>query len=284
MLYMGARYNNTELGIEISTEPEWQDFPSITPYAVNLNNPIMYVDENGDSPTLVTAAVGAGVGALVGGGIEMFSQWRKNGKITNWRAVAGSAAGGAVTGGMAGLTLGASVAATAVGVGLASAAGGVTNDMVQGNQSTVGSVATNFAVGALGGLAFQYAGNAVSKLINYSNGGKIITSGVTHGTQAHWNTITSIGAQAAKRGETAYLNKALSTSLGRNDLGNIGGLKPDVVSIGKNGTINITEVQSPSQTPKELFQKLDFMKTQLTKLGYKVNTQLRSETGSIVNQ
>ena len=51
--YMGARYNNPALNVDISPEPKWQKFPSITPYAVNLNNPIMSIDVNGDSTAVL---------------------------------------------------------------------------------------------------------------------------------------------------------------------------------------------------------------------------------------
>jgi RHS repeat-associated protein len=47
MLYMGARYNNTELGIEISTDDKWYLFPHLSPYNYCSNNPVMRIDPTG---------------------------------------------------------------------------------------------------------------------------------------------------------------------------------------------------------------------------------------------
>jgi RHS repeat-associated protein len=87
MYYMGARYNNSKISINISTEPMWRDFPFISPYAVNLNNPIMLVDPDGNSPWpthgvrifTFSAEVGVGVMYAVGAGYHAGMAFDKHG-------------------------------------------------------------------------------------------------------------------------------------------------------------------------------------------------------------
>ena len=82
------------------------------------NNPYKYVDPNGEFLQLA--------GAIIGAGLEAYSQYSKSGKITSWTKVAISGAAGAVGGGIvnhvrnvvrveAGLT-GTSAAAATVGL------------------------------------------------------------------------------------------------------------------------------------------------------------------------
>ncbi|GHT17505.1 hypothetical protein FACS189429_1740 [Bacteroidia bacterium] len=238
LYYYGARYYDPRVSLWLSFDPPLIDGSyfdgeinggvynsfNLNGYIYCYQNPVILVETEGTSPTVVTAAIGAVAGGIIGGGIEMFSQWRKNGKITNWRAVAGSAAGGAVTGGMIGLTGGASLAVTAVGVGLATVEGGLVNDMVQGKQSTVGSVATDFVVGAtfgaggkllangLGGLAngikqaTTKLTEAAKKAANIVGNGK----GAVHGTNVHtqFSKLVNgmkIGENTIKT-EVSYLN------------------------------------------------------------------------------
>jgi RHS repeat-associated protein len=47
--YMGARYNFPELNFTTSPEPKFSDYPNIIPYAISLNNPIRYIDPDGNA-------------------------------------------------------------------------------------------------------------------------------------------------------------------------------------------------------------------------------------------
>ena len=113
------------------------------------------------------------------------------------------------------------------------------------------------------------------------SGGKIITSGKQHGTLNHWNTMLNLASKTAK-GSTTYLNKAINTALGKNIKG-IGNWRPDILTIAKNGVLNITEVISPSQTSQQMIDKVNTMADVLRKEGYKVNVSVVTETGKKVN-
>jgi hypothetical protein len=174
----------------------------------------------------------------------MYSQWRRDGKINNWRAVAGSAAGGAVTGGMAGLTLGASVAVSAVGLGLASAAGGITNDIVQGQQSTAESVISDFAVGTAVGVANQYVGGVLNKV--FAGNAEKLNAFIKSASSPDKNGLTMAGRALQKhagREGSSFSNIKFSGKTanedGLNVVKSILNAENKVVQNLENGTTNI---------------------------------------------
>ena len=70
--YFGARYYSGAQGRFTSPDPENASASLFNPQAWNaysyaLNNPNKYVDPDGESPLLATAAIGAGIGAIGGG-------------------------------------------------------------------------------------------------------------------------------------------------------------------------------------------------------------------------
>ncbi len=119
ILRLGARYYGSALGRFSSPDPESASASLFHPqlwnaYSYAINNPLAYRDPDGRNPLLVTAAVGAGVGALVGGGFELVTQLSRNGGSLDdlsWSKVGTAALGGGVAGGVAGLTLGLGTAA-----------------------------------------------------------------------------------------------------------------------------------------------------------------------------
>ncbi len=156
---------DSRIGRRWNTDPK--PVVGVSDYSVFDNNPILRTDPNGDCP--ICGLIGTGVGALVGGGIEIGKQLWKDGKVTSWKAVAGSTVQGAVTGGVAGLTGGTSLLVTVTAAGTANAVGGALNNAVQGKQITVKSVATDFFVGA----AFGGLGYGLNKLYGAANAKRI---------------------------------------------------------------------------------------------------------------
>ena len=114
--YFGARYMSAAQGRFTSPDPNGAGASIFDPMSWNAylyvnNRPLTHVDPDGDIPIpVITGAVGAGVGALVGGGAEAFSQWSRTGTIS-WGKVGTAALGGGIAGGVAGATFGVGTAA-----------------------------------------------------------------------------------------------------------------------------------------------------------------------------
>jgi RHS repeat-associated protein len=177
---------------------------NLNPYAYGYNDPVSYDDPDGRCP--VCTLVGAAVGGVVGGGIEIASQLYSNGSVDNWSAVGGSALQGAVTGGVAGLTGGTILLVTAGAAGAANAVGGAANRAIQGQGTTFGDVAMDATVGAAFGAGGKAVGNAVgnftNNLSNSAKGklGEAITKvkyGVLYKSQG--NDIIKTGTKTAIR-------------------------------------------------------------------------------------
>lgn len=186
--YFGARYMSSAQGRFTTVDPENASASLFNPQAWNgysyaLNNPNKYVDPDGETPLLATAAIGAGIGAIGGGGFNLVSQLISNGgdlKSVDYRQVGSAALGGAVSGGIAGLTLGLGGAAVtitqaALANGAANVVGGAVtreaNDLLgvehASNEPSTGvAVATDFATGLIGGGTGARYGNVRYPLPN----------------------------------------------------------------------------------------------------------------------
>jgi RHS repeat-associated protein len=166
--YFGARYYGSALGRFTSVDPEGASASLFDPqrwngYSYAVNNPYKFVDRDGEVPLLlVTAGIGAGVGAVGGAAFDVTNQLIQNGwdfSAINGREVAGAAIGGLVSGGLAGLTLGTLPApatlttgylvTSAVVNGTANVVGGEVQRSI--DPSASGSAATDLAAGAVGG-------------------------------------------------------------------------------------------------------------------------------------
>lgn len=262
----------------------------ISDYSTFDDNPISNNDPDGDCPQCLTAAAGALIGGIVGGAIEAGSQYYHSGKITSWKAVGGSALQGAITGGVAGATGGASLLVTTTASATANVIGGAANRAIQGKKITVKTVLVDAAVGTTAGVGGFYlnklitrgAGSAVNAAEKETvSAGEIITTGTKHGTDLHWSTMNTIAGDLSNNGEKVYVNKAINTALGKTVSG-IGKWKPDLLSINKDGVLHITEVISPSQTERQLIDKVAIMATALRSQGYKVTTRVVSESVKLV--
>ncbi len=168
----GARYYDPQLGRWHVVDPITESQENFSPYNYVSNNSVKNLDPDGRFPILGLLA-GAGIGALVGSGIEIASQLYNNGSVDNWSAVGGAALQGTITGAAAGLTGGASLLTTAAVSGGANVIGGAANRAVQGQETTVANVVTDATVGVALGAAGKLVGNAVSSgTNNLSNSAK----------------------------------------------------------------------------------------------------------------
>ena len=123
--YYGSRFYSPGIGRWMNRDP-LRESGGLNVYGFNRNSPTNFVDPDGACPTLVTGAIGAAGGALVGGGIAW---WQGKSTHDIWVA----AGRGAVIGGIVGLTGGAAggFVSGALGGGFwAGAAAGVTAGVV----------------------------------------------------------------------------------------------------------------------------------------------------------
>ncbi len=143
LYYYGARYYSPYLAKFTQPDTIIQDIynpQNLNRYSYVLNNPYKYNDPSGHSPTLITAAIGAGVGLLIGGSFSIAEQYFTTGEI-DWKQVGISASIGAVSGGVAGLTLGLGNAAIGM-AGLTGTSATVAGGTVAATSSIIGGQGT----------------------------------------------------------------------------------------------------------------------------------------------
>jgi hypothetical protein len=163
--------------VDPSYESEILEYPQTwNRYSYVYNNPLRFTDPDGRCPNCVPAAIGAGIGGLAEGSIDLFSQLAGNHwniHQVSWSEVGANAAGGAVAGGLAGFTLGGSLLADIAVGGVANMAGGFVNrsiasatydaeaDPFNGNE-----VSADLIAGAIGGAVGHGVAHRAAELIH----------------------------------------------------------------------------------------------------------------------
>ena len=146
--YHSARYYLPWLGRWLSSDPVGIG-DGVNIYSYVSGRCIVGIDVEGKAINLIAGAIGAGVGALVGGAIDAGMQLYRHGEVRDWESVAASAAGGAVSGGLAGVTMGGSLLVQAGAAGTAAVAGGATTRALTGQEQSLSASATDFAIGVV---------------------------------------------------------------------------------------------------------------------------------------
>ncbi len=264
-----ARFYEPATGRFTSVDPvtEGQESQSVYQYA--YNDPITKSDPDGKCPNCAAAGVGAIVGGLIGGGIEITSQYIAHGEVNDWRAVGGASLRGAITGGVAGFTGGGSLMATAaLGAG-SNVIGGVVSNLVQGKENNAGTVLKDAATGA----GSSIAGKAIGVLVE-----KAVVSNVLEklAGQAQTNVTSSTGKIAGSRGFGTAAHSEFKSLVDAKGLKNVateksflngrpvpygtpGSSRADAVLMGKGGNVRQvfdlktgSAVLSPNQAAKYL--------------------------------
>jgi RHS repeat-associated protein len=157
--YHGARYYAPWLGRWTSCDPS-APRDGLNRYEYVRDRPTIANDPNG---RWLNILIGAVVGAVLGGGIELARQ-AISGEQINWGRVGASALGGAVGGAIAGATLGLGLVAEGLGAGVGAATGGAVTRAVEGEKQTFGQVARDFAFGVITFGLFKGAGAGIRAL------------------------------------------------------------------------------------------------------------------------
>jgi RHS repeat-associated protein len=139
--YHGARYYASWLGRWTACDPSGvKDGPNS--YLYVSNRPIIANDPNGKWLNIL---IGAVVGAVIGGGVELARQLIKGEKV-DWGRVGAATVGGAVGGAIAGATFGASLAVEAAGVAVGAAVGGSVTRAINNEPTTPSAVAWDVGI------------------------------------------------------------------------------------------------------------------------------------------
>jgi RHS repeat-associated protein len=138
--HMGARFYAPELGLWTSPDPLGitnparlltADFAAANPYAYASQTPLIAADRDGHFPHII---VGAAVGALIGGGVELVHQLLEHGRIESVGRIGAAAAGGGVSGAITAAAPGVAMA------GVAGAAGGITRRLIESHGKSAGTL------------------------------------------------------------------------------------------------------------------------------------------------
>ena len=71
--YFGVRYYSSDLSVWLSVDPKAEKYPSLSSYAYCADNPVKYIDPNGETPI---AAIMEGIGAfMVSAGLDFLNNW-----------------------------------------------------------------------------------------------------------------------------------------------------------------------------------------------------------------
>jgi RHS repeat-associated protein len=217
---MGARSFAPDLGVWTSADPVAVEDPNrgigtapgtSNPYAYAGQNPTIASDEHGH---WLQIAIGAGIGALVGGGLEAYHQYAETGHVESWGRVAEKALVGGVAGGaFAAVPTPATLGAVLALGGAESTATGVANRLIDsGGKSagTLGDAAADFVTGAatagvaagagvvlkkVAGAVLARTGSAAREVGH----GLQVKSGIKAGGSSGAAAKTGIPANAARR-------------------------------------------------------------------------------------
>jgi RHS repeat-associated protein len=158
--HMGARFYAPDLGIWTSGEPlaitaperlATDQFAAANPYAYANLSPVVSADRDGH---LWHIAIGAAIGALMGGAIEAGRQYLEHGRISDFGRIGAASAGGAVAGAITAALPAMGLAASLSAEGAVNAASGVAQRIVASRGRSVGTlrdVAVDAAVGVASG-------------------------------------------------------------------------------------------------------------------------------------
>jgi hypothetical protein len=174
-------------------------------YAYTYNDPLNKRDPQGDAAQIVTGGIGAGIGAIVGAGMEAYRQIKSTGRVESWSSVGREGLRGGLIGGLTGLGVGgaAPVVARSATISETVVATAATSAVVTAHVSPMVDLATGGDVKSAGAYATESATNAVGNLVGGGGVGaqRIVGSALTSARD---------GVQAAMAGNIRGAQQALS--------------------------------------------------------------------------
>jgi RHS repeat-associated protein len=201
LYYHGARYYAPWLVRWTACDPSGiRDGLNI--YAYVRSRPIIANDPNG---RWLNILIGAVVGAVIGGGVELARQLIK-GEGVDWGRIGAAAVGGAVGGAIAGATFGLGLVAEGLGAGVGAAVGGVTTRAILGEKQTLTDVARDFALGVVTFGVLKGAGAGAGAL--RSAVGRGIAAGGEGGSEAVAGRLSTVIREGGPSGGSKAVGAA----------------------------------------------------------------------------
>lgn len=192
--YMLARMYSPSIGRFMRLDPKASALPHLSPYLYSSNNPLKFVDPDGELPHW---AVGGVVGGLIGAGIEGYGQYSQG--VFDGGAILGAATKGAITGAVAAATFGTSLLTQVGASSTAEVIGGVASREMSGEAAIDSRAIISDAIaGAVGGAAARGAEQIVQFPVIQSGieAAKVAAKDLTSNAAAA--TFNRTGATAAK--------------------------------------------------------------------------------------
>lgn len=180
LYYLQSRYYNPRTArflTEDTTSGKYTDPLSLNKYTYCHNQPVTGYDPDGHFLHII---VGAAIGAVLGGAVSAYSQYKSTGKVS-FKKTVGSAVEGAVVGGVAG------------------AAGNTANQLISTGKVNAKQVAVSAIGGAAGSADAKFAGAAVKA------GSKAVSQAVN-------KVAGNAGKQLAAKVGSSVLGKTLLAS------------------------------------------------------------------------
>lgn len=208
---MGARFYAPDLGVFASADPialtsperlVAEDFAAANPYAYAKDSPLIAADRDGQ---FWHVAIGAGIGFLVGGGIEAARQYYTTGKVSEPGRILAAATGGAVNGALVAACPAAGIGRTLAVGGGAGVAGGVAQRLVNSGGKSAGSaaeVALDAGIGVLTAGVVKGGSALVKAAVKRSSAARSRTaSAVTGSSGASKDTVSVFHGSIKNGGE-----------------------------------------------------------------------------------
>jgi len=231
LTYMQQRYYDPSIGRFLSVDPVTASSvngSNFNRYWYANNNPYKFVDPDGRFGHI---AVGGGIGAVFGGGMEVYRQLSSEGRVSDWKAVGIETGKGAAVGALtaalpgSGLAFGGAGAKAAVSVGNAVAVGSAgevaaqaaKGETIDTGKALMAGVANGVGLGA--GKLAEPLGKAAGTTTVAGNPGFKVTSlrgrEFTHGASPASSTVSEGVKQSVQDTAGAAASSAMEEKMRR---------------------------------------------------------------------